>query len=159
MNLLDTFERKIIFPLMRLIALLAIIALLAAAAVSIVGAFIGPAGAQEPPAKEAVVEPAEIQEETGGISGRAQGIKEGVSGVVIRIKERAPDVKEVAVAAKGYAAGFLEQFRQGVVFNTLATLDWMLSVVFVAVAAVFMGFFSLVLAFLAIERNTRKGDG
>ena len=151
MRLLDSFERKIVFPLMRLIALLAIIALLVAAAASIVGALIGPADAAEQPAKELVVEPAEAPE-------GQQGITDRVSEVVIMIKERAPDVKGVAVAAKGYAAGALEQFRQGVVFGTLATLDWMLSVLFVAVAAVLMGFFTLILVFLAIERNTRKSD-
>jgi len=152
MHLLDSFERKIIFPLMRLIALLAIIVLLVAAVASIAGALIGPAGAQEPPAKELAAEPAEAPVEQ-------PGIKERVSEVVVKIKEKAPDVQEVAVAAKGYATGFLEQFRQGIVFNTLATLDWMLSVVFVAVAGVLMGFFSLVLAFLAIERNTRQNGG
>jgi len=159
MRLFDSIERKIIFPLMRLIALLAIIALLVSAAASIVGAMIGPAGAQEPPAKEAVAEPVELPEKAGDIEKKAQGIKGSVSEIVVKIKERAPDVQEVAVAAKGYAAGFLEQFRQGVVFNTLSTLDWMLSVLFVAASAVLMGFFSLVLAFLAIERNTRKSDG
>ena len=158
MRLLDSFERKIIFPLMRLIAILAIIGLLLAAAAAIVGSLIGPAGAQEPAAKEQVAEPAQVEEETVSISEKAQGIKESVSEVVIKIKERAPDVKDVAVAAKGYATGFLEQFREGVVFGTLVKLDWMLSVVFVAIAAVLMGFFSLVLAFLAIERNTRKGE-
>jgi hypothetical protein len=151
MHLLDSFERKIIFPLMRLIAILAIIALLIATAASIAGALIGPAGAQEQPAKELAAEPAEAPEGQPGIKDRA-------SEIVIKIKEKAPDVQEVAVAAKGYAAGFLEQFREGVVFNTLATLNWMLSVVFVAAAAVLMGFFSLVLAFLAIERNTRKSE-
>lgn len=158
MRLLDSFERKIIFPLMRLIALLAIIALLVAAAASIMGVVIGPAGAQEPPAKEQLAEPAKVEEEKVSVSEKAQGIKESVSEVVIKIKEKAPDLKEVAVAAKGFAAGALEQFKQGVVFGTLATLDWMLSVLFVAAAAVLMGFFSLVLAFLAIERNTRKSE-
>jgi hypothetical protein len=159
MHLLDSFERKIIFPLMRIIAILAIIGLLVAAAASIVGALIGPAGAAEPPAKEQVVEPPQDPEGAGGIAERAQGIKESVSEVVIMIKERAPDVKGVAVAAKGYAAGAIEQFRQGVVFGTLATVDWMLSVLFVAVAAVLMGFFTLILVFLAIERNTRRNEG
>ena len=158
MHLLDSFERKIIFPLMRIIAIVAIIGLLLAAAASIVGALIGPAGAAEPPAKEQVIEPAKDPGKAGGISEKAQGIKDSVSEVVIMIKERAPDVKGVAVAAKGYAAGALEQFRQGVVFGTLATLDWMLSVLFVAAAAVLMGFFTLILAFLAIERNTRRSD-
>ncbi len=162
MRLLDSFERRIIFPLMRLIALLAVIALLAAAVASVAGYLVWPAGAQEggAPAVETTTQykPEPVDDQAAGVAEEPSGLMDRVSEIVVEIKGHAPDVQQVAVAARGYAAGMLDELKEGFAFGALSQLSWIVSVLSIAVGALLMGFFTLVLLFLAIERNTRKED-
>lgn len=152
MRFLDAFEQKIIFPLMRLIALLVLIALLIGGALSLAGYAIWPAGAQEAATLKATGQETPATQLRGETTSPHE---EKVSGFAMDIGARVSDIKAAGEAAKASALGFLGDLQQGLVLGTLARLDWLIGVIVVAAGFALAGFFTIVLAFLAIERNTR----
>ena len=151
MRYLDTFERKVVFPCMRVIAIVAIIGLLIAAAISIVSLSIDTATAADRTQQSQA-----IKERISERRQDVQDVRGNVSATMTEIKESMPEPEEAATAVKEYVASFFDQFREGLVAGTLDRLDWMITVLFTGLAMALVGFFAMVLAVLSIERNTRR---